>query len=370
MVKLKILVWALAIFCLAVFSSAALADENVTTRLQTVLNDFHTANPSAPGVVVHVESPSRDLDWTAAVGLAVRDSADPLTADCTFRIASNTKTYVAAAILRLAETGKLSLDDPLAGYLPADQQKLLADDGYDLDAMTIRQVLAHTSGLFEHPADPRYEKAILADPHHRWTRLEQITKCVEWGDPVGAPGKLFSYSDTGYVILGGIIEKLTGENLGAAVRGLLDFDGLGLKSTWWEFFEEQPAGAGPRAHQYYRDLDTYDWDPSLDLYGGGGLVCDVRDLALFTRLLLDGRVLEPSSLEEMTSAGTLNYGLGLVNINLGDFLAQGHAGFWNTFVFHVAELDLTVSGCILNHHAEKGRELAWLLVKAVAPESP
>ncbi len=353
------------LFCLAAFSSATFADENLTIRLQTVLDEFHAANPAAPGVVVYVHSPSRDLDWTAAVGQAVRGSTDPLTVDCTFRIASNTKTYVAAAILRLAEMGKLSLDDPLGGYLPADQHKLLADDGYDLDAMTIRQVLAHTSGLFEHPSDPRFEEAILADPHYHWTRIEQITKCVEWGDPVGAPGKLFSYSDTGYVILGGIIEKLTGDNLGVAVRSLLDFDGLGLPSTWWEIYEETPAGAGPRAHQYYGDLDTFDWDPSLDLYGGGGLICDVRDLALFTLLLLEGRVLEQASLEEMTSAGTLNYGLGLANINLGDYLSQGHAGFWNTFVFHVAELDLTVSGCILNRHAEKGRELAWLLVKAV-----
>jgi D-alanyl-D-alanine carboxypeptidase len=358
--------WPVFLVCLAAFSSVAQADDQLTTRLQTVLDEFHAANPSAPGVVVHVGSPSRDLDWTAAVGLAVRESAEPLTVDCTFRIASNTKTYVAAAILRLAEMGKLSLDDPLGGYLPADQHKLLADDGYDLDAMTIRQVLNHTSGLFEHPADPRFEEAILADPHHHWTRIEQITKCVEWGDPVGAPGKLFSYSDTGYVILGGIIEKSTGENLGVAVHGLLDFEALGLKSTWWEIYEEQPAGAGPRAHQYYGDLDTFDWDPSLDLYGGGGLICDIRDLALFTLLLLEGRVLrQESSLSEMTGAGTLDYGLGLANINLGDYLAQGHTGFWNTFVFHVAELDLTVSGCILNHHAEKGRELAWLLVKAV-----
>ena len=358
--------WPVLVVCLVTLSSVALADDNPATRLQTVLEDFHAANPSAPGVVVHVESSSRDLDWTAAVGLPVRDSTDPLTVDCTFRIASNTMTYVAAAILRLAELGKLSLDDPLGGYLPADQYQLLAGDGYDLEAMTIRQVLNHTSGLFGHPADPRFEEAILADPHHHWTRIEQITKCVEWGDPVGPPGNLFSYSDTGYVILGGIIEKLTGYNLGVAVHGLLDFDGLGLKSTWWEIYEEQPAGAGPRAHQYYGDLDTFDWDPSLDLYGNGGLISDVRDLALFTLLLLEGRVLEQeSSLEEMTSAGTLNYGLGLVNINLGDYLAQGHAGFWNTFVFHVAELDLTVSGCILNRHAEKGRELAWLLVKAV-----
>jgi D-alanyl-D-alanine carboxypeptidase len=359
------------LFCLAAFSSPALPDEHLTSRLQTVLDEFHAANPEAPGVVVHVEIPSRGLDWTAAVGSAGRDSAGPLTADHTFRIASNTKTYVAAAVLRLAETGRLSLDDPLGRHLPDDQSKLLAGDGYDLESMTILQVLAHTSGLFDHSVDPRYAEAILADPRHRWTRLEQITKCVEWGDPVDTPGKRFFYSDTGYIILGGIIEKLTDENLGAAVRGLLDFEELGLKSTWWEILEEQPAGAGPRAHQYFGDEDAFDWDPGLDLYGGGGLVCDVRDLALFTRVLLQGAVLQQeSSLAAMTTAGTVNYGLGLASINLGKHLALGHSGFWNTFVYHVSELDLTVSGCILNHHAVKGRELAWRLVKAVTEESP
>ena len=351
--------------------SPSLAADSPATRLQTVLDDYYAANPASPGIVVHVARPSQGLVWTSTVGQADRDSPQPLTADHTFRIASNTKTYVSAAILRLAETGQLSLDDSLDRHLSPDQRSLLASDGYNLKAMTIRQVLSHTSGLFEHPSDPRYEEAILADPHHRWTRLEQITMCVEWGDPVGAPGEKFSYSDTGYIILGGIIERKTGRNLGAAVRDLLGFEKLGLDTTWWEILEEQPAAAGPRAHQFYGDLDTFDWDPSLDLYGGGGLICDVRDLALFMRLLLQGKVLQQdSSLAAMIGGGTAEYRLGLAATDFGEHLGWGHTGFWNTFVFHVPLLDLTVSGCILNHHAEKGRELARMLVEAVATGSP
>lgn len=356
--------------CLVVISPAATAEEPLATRLQDVLDGFHAANPIAPGIVVFVESPSRKLNWTAAVGKADHESDESLAANHTFRIASNTKTYVAAAVLRLAETGRLSLDDPLGQHLPPEQYELLATDGYDLDAMTIRQVLSHTSGLFEHPADPRYEEAILDNPHHRWTPIEQITLCVEWGDPVGAPGEKFSYSDTGYIILGGIIEKFTGQNLGVAVRNLLDFEEHDLGSTYWEILEEKPADGAPRAHQYYGDRDTFDWDPSLDLYGGGGLVCDVRDLALFTRLLLQGRVLEKeSSLTTMIGGGTPDYRLGLICENLGDHLGWGHTGFWNTFAYYVPSLDVTVSGCILNHHSDKGRELAKRLVKTVAADS-
>ncbi len=356
---------------LGVNSIPALADNHLTTRLQNVLDTYHEANPSASGVIVHVESPSRGLKWAAAVGLADRDSTNPLTVDHTFRIASNTKTYVAAAVLRLAESGRLSLDDPLGRYLTTDHYELLAGDGYDLEAMTIRQVLAHTSGLFEHPSDPRYAEAILADPHYRWTRNEQIAKCVEWGDPVGDPGERFSYSDTGYIILGGLLERMTGQNLGDAVRELLDYEELGLKSTWWEILEEKPADAGPRAHQYYGDEDSFGWDPSLDLYGGGGLICDVRDLGRFMRLLLQGRVLhQESSLAAMTGSGTTDYRLGIFCVDFGDHLAWGHSGFWNTFAFHVPTLDLTVSGCILNHFAENGQVLAGQLVETVAADSP
>lgn len=356
-------------FCLAPVWGTAHAGEDLDGRLQRVLEGFHAANAAAPGIIVHVEIPSRGFDWTAAVGQAERDSAEPLTTDRTFRIASNTKTYVAAAILRLAESGKLSLDDPLGVHLSPDQAALLAADGYNLDAMTIGQVLSHTSGLFEHPADPRYEEAILADPHHRWTRLEQVARCVEWGDPVGAPGEKFSYSDTGYIILGGIIERKTGQHLGTAVRDLLDFQALGLDVTWWEILEDEPAAAAERAHQYYGDLDTYDWDPSLDLYGGGGLVSNVREMGLFTRLLVQGKVLrQEASLSAMIGGGTADYRLGLAAAELGGYLAWGHTGFWNTFSYYLPALDLTVSGCILNHHVDKGRNLAARLVETAAAD--
>ena len=65
---------------------------------------------------------------------------------------------------------------------------------------------------------------------------------------------------------------------------------LGLDATWWERDEIAPTTAGPRAHQYYLDFDTTNWNPSLDLYGGGGLLTDADDLGIFLRALLAGRV--------------------------------------------------------------------------------
>ena len=345
---------------------AAPAETPLAARLQGIVDEFAAANPQAPGVIVYVRCPAHGIDRTFVAGREDRPAhAPPLTAAHTFRMASNTKTYVAAAVLRLVELGRLGLDDPLGRHLTPEERTLLAGDGYDLQAMTIAQVLSHTSGLFEHPADPRFAAAIEADPQREWTRDEQVRLCVEWGDPVGAPGEKFQYSDTGYVLLGGIIERLTGLSLGEAVHDLLGYTELGLDATWWERDEPKPDTAGPRAHQYYEDMDTTDWNPTLDLYGGGGLLCDADDLGIFLHAMVSGKVLTPASTVQMRGRGTLNYRLGLFREEFNGHLAWGHTGFWNTFAYDLPTLDLTISGAVLSHHAGRGRVLAAELVAEV-----
>jgi D-alanyl-D-alanine carboxypeptidase len=349
---------------------AGAADARLAADLQQILADFLAENPAAPGVTAYVVCPDLGLEWTGAVGRAAHGGDAPLTPAHTFRIASNTKTYTAAAVLRLVETGRLRLDDPLATCLPAGQAALLAGDGYDLGAITLRQVLSHTAGLADHSGDDRYAEAIIAEPQRAWTRDEQVRRCVELFDPLGPPGGQFVYSDTGYVLLGGIVERVTGRELAAAVRELLGLARLGLGATWWEYAETAPAGAGPRAHQYSGELDITDWNASFDLYGGGGLVTDVRDLGRFMRALLAGRVLrDQATLAAMTGDGTPPYRLGLMCVDLGGRLAWGHQGFWNTFAFQVPTLDATVAGCILNHEAANGRVLAARLVTRLAAAS-
>jgi D-alanyl-D-alanine carboxypeptidase len=340
-------------------------------RLQGILDDFLAQNPMAPGVAVTVLSPSRGLDWSGASGTAARGDAAPLTPRHTFRIASNTKTYVAAAVLRLAEMGRLRLDDRLGAHLTAAQRDLLRGDGYDVDAITLAQLLSHTAGFGDHTKDPRFEERILADPRYPWTAQEQIRLLVEWQDPVGKPGEKYAYSDSGYVLLGTLIEQWTGKKLGPAVRDLLGFDRLGLRATYWEYMEVAPEAAGPRAHQYFGGTDVTGFSASFDLYGGGGIVTDTADLAGFMRKLLTGGVLERrETLEEMTGRGTLPYRLGLMVVECDGRLAVGHQGFWNTFAYHVPSLDLTVGGTILNHDAANGLLLVRRIVSAVLEYKP
>ena len=261
----------------------------VEAQLQALLDEA-VANGSTPGIMMRVEAPGSGLSFSGVAGVSDLATGAPLTRDNPVRIASNTKTFLAVATLRLWEDGRLGLDDPLSQHLSPEHAEVLTADGYDLDAITIRHLLTHTSGLYDYADRDLFVQTILDDPYHRWTPEEQLGLAVEWGDPYGAPGEVYRYSDTGYVVLGLVLESVYGAPLAVVLRELVGFERLGMDDTWLETLEDPPAGASDRAHQYMGERDTCDWDPSLDLYGGGGLVSTADDMAMFMRALFTGGV--------------------------------------------------------------------------------
>lgn len=305
-------------------------------------------DPEIPGALLYAYSPSLGLDWSGASGTSDLTTGDALSPDEVVRNASNTKTYVAAAVLRLWEDSRVDLNAPVRDFVDDEQAALLSGDGYDLEAITLRHLLSHTAGLIDHGSAPQYLEAVLSAPDRRWTRDDQLAGAVAWGDPLGDPGSAFSYSDTGYILLGQVIERTTGQPLGPAVRELLDFDGLGLGSTWWELMETTPTSAGRRAHQYLGGTDTYDWDPSLDSYGGGGLITSSRDLAHFWYALFTGAVFTQSTTIDtlLTSPAPSPYRLGVFVREFDGYAGFGHSGFWGTRAVYVPELDLVVAGAV------------------------
>lgn len=351
---------ALAALLALALAPAALAQEvePVEARLQALLDEA-VANGSTPGIQMRVEAPGLGLSWSGVAGVADRATGAPLTRHNSVRIASNTKTFVAAAALRLWEEGRLGLDDPVARHLPPDVAATLAADGYDLEAMTVRHLLTHTSGLYDYADRDLFIQAILDDPHRRWTPEEQIGLAVAWGDPYGLPGAVYRYSDTGYVVLGLVLESAAATPLASALRTLLPLDRLGMRNTWLETLEDPPAGAADRAHQYMGELDTYDWDPSLDLYGGGGLVSTADDLATFLRALFTGGVFaRPATADTMrtTVAGAApgpdlsgmpmvpgRYRMGIEVREEDGRTLYLHTGFWGTLAAYLPEADVAIA---------------------------
>ena len=280
----------IAVLAFAGGADAAAAQAPVSARLAAATDAFAAAHPTYPGVALAVVSPR--VHWTGSAGHAALGARAALDPEAGFRIASVTKTFTAAAILRLAEQGRLGLDDPIADHLAPATLELLRRGGYDPDAIHVRHLLMHTSGLYDYASDPKFVEYVLTHGRHHWTRNEQVRFAMTHGKPYGAPGREFHYADTGYVLLGEIIERTTGRPLASAFRRLLGFDKLGLSHTYLESLEPRPPAAHARAHQYYQRIDATAFDPSFDLYGGGGLVSTVDDLARFYRALLDGDVFE------------------------------------------------------------------------------
>lgn len=331
---------------------------SVEARLQALL-DAAVADGSTPGIMMRVDAPGLGLSFSGVAGVADVAAGTPLSPDNPVRIASNTKTFVAAAALRLWEEGRLGLNDPVARYLPPEVAGMLAADGYDLDAMTVRHLLTHTSGLYDYADRDLFVQAILDDPYHRWTPEEQVGLAVEWGDPYGAPGAVYRYSDTGYVVLGLVLETAYGGPLASVLRELLPFDSLGMRDTWLETLEDPPVGASDRAHQYMGELDAYDWDPSLDLYGGGGLVSTADDMAVFMRALFTGGVYRDAATADtmLTTVERAGQGPDLsgmpmvpgryrmgVEVRDRDGMALYlHTGFWGTLAAYLPDSDVALS---------------------------
>jgi D-alanyl-D-alanine carboxypeptidase len=259
-------------------------------------------------------------------------------------------------------------------YLPEHLVEIVEAGGYRPEEITVRHLITHTSGLFDYGDSDQFGQAVMSDLSHRWTRQEQLEKAMEWGEPYGGPGEVYRYSDTGYILLGEIIEQLTGQTLAAAFRDLLKYDELGLRHTWLETMEPVPEGTMERAHQYVGDADTWAGDPSFDLYGGGGNAATVEDLALFLRGLMTGHIYDdPATLDTMltTVEGTTggpsyhgsdmvpgSYLMGLAVIDVDGITGYGHGGFWGTRAIHIPELDITVATSVNQQQARPDPSIA------------
>jgi D-alanyl-D-alanine carboxypeptidase len=278
-----------------------------------------------PGVAVYVRNKGR----TTVVTRGYDDVAAkrPMSVEDRFRVGSVTKSFVATVVLQLVAEGKLSLDDTVEQWLPG-----LVPNG---SAITIRELLSHRSGLFDYVGD----RAILA-PYvsghldHVWTPL-QIVRMATKHKPLFAPGAdgKQSYSNTGYVLLGLVIEKATGHSLAEELNARI-FRPLRLEHT---SFPASPTIAGRHAHGYTKavgptTVDITEISPSL-FGAAGGVVSTPADVARFYRALLQGRLVSKRLVSEMKARegralghADLLYGLGLYRQPLRCSFVWGHNG--------------------------------------------
>ncbi len=250
--------------------------------------------------------------WRGTSGVAELDTTRKVPVHGRFRAGSITKTFIATVVLQLAGEGRLRLDDPVDVWLPG-----AVPDGHRI---TVRHLLSHTSGLYDWlhtlPFPPTRE--FLDNRWRTWTPTELIQRAVANPPTFEPPGSAYRYSNTGYTLLGQIVEQVTGRSYDVEI-GRRIIRPLQLRGTWLP--GTSPRIPGPHPHGYVpveqdggpaQLLDYTHMNPSV-LGAGGELISTSGDLNRFFAALLSGQLLTPALLDEMRTPGVegSRYGLGL-----------------------------------------------------------
>lgn len=323
--------------------------------VQKLLDQYYADHPEMIGLMVHIEAPDKNISWSGAVGLVNKSDTILIQPDQPANLASNTKTYVAATILRLVEQGKLSLEDPINTLVSDFSRKTLKIDKYDLTKIRVKHLLSHTSGIFDYVNSQTFNERIETNPKYKWTRDEQIRLAVDEGESIGEPQEMYGYSDTNYLLLSEIIEGLTDKPFYTAIRDLLNFKKHQLNATWFISLEDELVDVKPFIYQYAKGSNTYMEDPSFDLFGGGGLASSTKDLAIFMHHLFTGKIFtkpETSKLLlteiQLQNGEKSNYLLGLEKYDISGKVAYGHMGFYGTYACYILEDNISISIFVSN----------------------
>lgn len=365
--------------------------------------------------IVRVSVPRLGFEHTAAAGRARADAKAAMSRDQPFYIASITKPMVAVRILQLVEAGRISLDSSLGqlGLLPEDAlQQLQVHDGRSYGAdITVRQLLQHRTGLRDMLLDDREHLSEAVDggtaagslggiwssqlgrflecrdqpsqcaegevtrlyPAHRWTAFDaeawrrnpqdrdagliNFFLAEMGGAGLFPPGGAFHYADTNYILLGMLIEKLSGRSLHAELRDAV-FRPLGMHDTYLSYAPDEDARPRhlPPADFWVGEVPAISsgLDISFD-WAGGGVVTTAADLDRFLRGVATGRVFaRPETRDTMLACVEVparngragGYGLGIRCLETRYGAMWGHTGAWGAVMVLFPEHDVSITGTV------------------------
>ena len=288
---------------------------DVAARIDQVLSATYKAD--APGATVIVVKDGKTL-LRKAYGLADVERKLPLAADTPMRLGSITKQFTSTAILMLVDEGRIRLDDDITVYLP--------DYPTQGKKITIEHLLTHTSGIVSYTGKPGYALAMQKD-----LTVQQMVDSFK-NDPLDfAPGSRYKYNNSGYFLLGAIIEKVSGKTYDKFVEERI-FVPLGMTRSAYEGHERDKA---PRAQGYTRAPEGFQPSKPISMtqpYAAGSLVSTVDDLARWDAAVSSGKLLQAGSWQRAFTPYTLStgsstgYGYGWETGRLRGAQMIGHGG--------------------------------------------
>lgn len=303
-----------SIFCALILLLCACAHA-MATDLSTRIDQYLSAHESSFSGVVLIAREGKPI-FEKGYGMANYELNVPNTVSTRFRLGSVTKPFTAMAVMLLVEQGKLKLDDPLCKYIercPTAWQPI-----------TIHHLLSHTSGIRNFTSMPEY----MAMMQTAQSYLDGVN-LVKSLPLEFQPGERFSYSNTGYVLLGMVIERASGTTYQEYLQKAI-FDPLGMKATGYDgtqIIEHRASGysseGGRLTNARYINMKLP--------FSAGALYSTVGDLMLWDQALTQGKLLSASSLEKMMTPVLENYGYGWLIGERKGMRAYSHSGAINGF---------------------------------------
>lgn len=299
-------------------TTAQAAPENLAEEIDALLDRSYPGDGPGAAVVV---TENGVVIYRGGQGVADVEAGTPITAETVFRLASITKQFTSATILQLAQEGKLSLDDPLSKFIP--------DYPADGANVTVRQLLNHTSGIQSYTGIVGWMTE--AKTARAFTTKELIDEFKDMPMQF-QPGEKFAYNNSGYIVLGAIIEDVTGKSWNDAIVARIS-EPLGLSSIA-SFADE---GTVPKMAVGYTsgedDAITFSQKVHANVPGAaGGLRGTVLDLARWADALHGGKVIDQTHYSQMIAPTVLNdgeeegYGFGIRPYEIRNADAIGHSG--------------------------------------------
>lgn len=306
-----------------------------------------------PGVMMAVNRGDGSV-WLGSAGYSSLKTMAPMLPDNRTRVGSTVKTLTAVTILQLCEEGRISLDDKVSDYLPED----VLDRIENADVATVRQLLQHSSGIYNYIQDLQFQTASMNDLTKEWFP-DELLSYARGRSAYFAPDEDCYYSNTGYVLLGKVIEEICGRPFYKEFEDRF-FRPLGMSET--AFAEEDPV-PDDLVRGYVDFFSTMKllestWYSGWDYHtADGGLISNPYNLTVFMRALFSGRLLKPETMEKMLSWKTpltqdpayyeMGYGLGIFRYRTGKGDIYGHSG------------DAIGYYAIMLYHPESDTAISW-----------
>jgi D-alanyl-D-alanine carboxypeptidase len=351
---------------------ARLNKEQAEQKVHTLLDKRVQKDKSLHNAILLVHSEKYGIHWKFANGVS---------ADHTFHVASIGKTVTSTLVSKLYEQGRIDYEDPISNFLPGDVlDGLFVFQGFDYTAnVLVRHLLNHTSGIADYFTEkPKQGRTIidlaLDEPSRFWTPQETIRWAKNNLQPHFPPGEGFYYADSGYQLLGLIIEKITGKPFYQSLHEEI-FNPLGMTHTYQLFYSE-PAKASPypMANVFLGKQDVTTFKSISVDWAGGGLVSTTEDLLLFIHALRNNTLIKEGTFDRMKDwarfSKGIDYGYGLMSFRFKDlfFLLSnkynlwGNSGSIGSFMYYVPAFDTYIVGTFNQMGYEKKHVMFLLKV--------